>query len=104
VNVGVEKIAYLDGAFWVVGQTGAMLQSDSADGRPVLTGALATNHSSYTLRIVQNAPSAYRVQVSTNLASQWRDIAAVTNALPPHIWTDTNLEGSALRLYRVVTP
>jgi len=104
VNAVVEKLAFLNDTFWLCGQQGMLLQTDSTNGYPVLAGTLATDMSSLSRGIVPPAPPAYRVQVSPNLTFPWQEIDAVTSAKPPYVWTDANLSGSALRLYRLVAP
>jgi hypothetical protein len=98
-----SSVAFLNQSFWIVGRNGSMLQSDSADGIPRLNGTMLAGNSGFQLKIPLNVPSTYRIQVSTNLsANSWQDV--VTNSAPTSVWTDTNVLGSSVRLYRIASP
>jgi hypothetical protein len=100
---GLNSLAFYDGSFWLCGGTGALLQSDSADGIPRLAGAMLTGKSGFQLKISLNVPPTYRIQVSTNLAGgSWQDV--ITNTAPLSVWTDTNVLASPIRLYRIISP
>ena len=98
-----RTVAYLNGSFWIAGDNGLLLRSDSAGGMPRLTGMMLPGNGGFQVGIPINVPASYRIQVSTNLAAAfWRDVA--TNSAPSTTWTDTNTAGSAMRFYRVVSP
>jgi hypothetical protein len=97
----LRSVAYLDGSFWITGDAGAILQSDSADGVPRLAGQMLSGGSGFQVRITLNAPSAYRIQCSTNLANDtWENLAVITNSVSPFTWIDTEANNSPTRIYR----
>jgi len=97
----LRSVAYLDGSFWITGDAGAILRSDSVDGIPRLAGQMLSDGSGFQVRITLNAPSAYCIQCATNLADgTWQDLSVVTNSVSPFIWMDTEANGSPIRLYR----
>ena len=103
VSVVLNSVAFLDGSFWLCGANGALLQSDSADGIPRLAGATLAGNAGFQLKILLNVPPTYRIQVATNLAANsWQDV--VTNSAPTSVWTDTNVSGSSIRMYRIASP
>ena len=103
VSVVLNSVAFVDGLFWLCGANGALLQSDSAGGIPRLAGAMLPGNAGFQLKILPNVPATYRIQVSTNLAANsWQDV--VTNSAPTSVWTDTNLPGSSIRMYRIASP
>jgi hypothetical protein len=96
-------INYLRQSFWIGGASGMLLQSDTADGIPQISGTMLPDGGGFQVKAFLNVPQTYRVQVSTNLAGTfWAD--KVTNSAPIDVWTDTNILGSAFRMYRVVSP
>ena len=98
-----SSVAFLNQSFWIVGDDGSMLQSDSTDGIPRLTGAMLAGNLGFQLKIPLNVPPMYRIQASTNLATDvWQDV--VTNSSPANVWTDTNVLGFPIRMYRIVSP
>jgi hypothetical protein len=98
-----SSVAFLNQSFWIVGSNGSMLQSDSTDYIPRLTGVMLTGNSGFQLKVSLNVPSTYRIQASTNLATDvWQDVA--TNSSPANAWTDTNVFGLPIRMYRIVSP
>ncbi len=103
LNVPPENIAFLNDSFWLCGQNGALLQSDSVGGVPVLATSLSPDKSLFQLQIVLNAPSGYRIQAST-AGSAWQDVVNVSNAVSPFVWGDTNGVKFGDRLYRLVSP
>jgi hypothetical protein len=101
---GMEGISFLNGSFWTWGEVGAILQSDSVDGRPILGGAMLADRSGFQLRPALNPPPTYRIQVNTNLNFPWQDAATLTNSTSPTGWIDTNIASSPTRLYRIAAP
>jgi hypothetical protein len=100
---GAGSVAFLNQSFWIAGGGGSILQSDSTDGIPHLTSAMLAENSGFQLKIMLNVPSTYHIQVSTNLAADfWQDVA--TNTASSTVWTDTNMSGFPIRLYRVASP
>jgi hypothetical protein len=96
-------ISYLNQSFWVAGDNGLLLQSDSADGIPRLVCSMLPGTGGFQLRIPINVPTNYRIQVATNLAgNSWRDVA--TNSSATATWTDTNAASSPAGFYRIVSP
>src|SRR5437870_221963 len=82
----MEYITFLNGSFWTCGETGALLQSDSVDGLPIISGATLADRSGFQVRPVLNILPTYRVQVNTNLSFPWQDAARVTNSISPAGW------------------
>jgi len=102
--VGLNSTSFLEGSFWVCGQNGAILQSDSTNGLPRLAVSMLPGNTAFQLKITLNAPGAYRIQAATNLqANFWQDVANISNAVSPFIWTD-NAPTFPPRFYRVVSP
>jgi hypothetical protein len=98
-----QRIAYLNQSFWIAGADGLLLQSDSSGGRPMLLGAMLPGSGGFQLKIALNVPLSYRIQALTSPGSTlWQDLA--TNSAPVALWTDTNILGSKLRMYRIVSP
>jgi hypothetical protein len=98
-----SSVAFLNQSFWIVGDDGSMLQSDSTDGIPRLAGTMLAGNLGFQLKIPLNVPPMYRIQASTNLATDvWQDVA--TNSSPSNVWTDTNVLGFPIRMYRIVSP
>jgi hypothetical protein len=98
-----SSVAFLNQSFWIVGDGGSILQSDSTDGIPRLTGTMLAGNLGFQLKISLNIPPMYRIQASTNLAADfWQDI--VTNSACSSVWTDTNVLGFPIRMYRIASP
>jgi hypothetical protein len=96
------NVAYLDRSFWITGDAGMLLQSDSAI--PSLSGAALPGNAGFQLTAF-NAPSLCRIQASTNLNSNsWQDLVTLTNPPSPFAWTDTNNLTGYLRFYRLKSP
>lgn len=102
-SAGLSRVLFLNGSFWLCGANGTLLQSDSLDGIPRLSGAMLPGTTAFQLKVLLNAPSNYRVQVATNLQlpNSFQDLANVTNATA---WTDTNASAWPVRFYRIVSP
>ncbi len=98
-----SSIAFLNQSFWLVGNNGAILQSDSTDGIPRLAGAWLPNNGGFRLKIPLNVPPQYRFQCSTNFLA-WQDLVSITNGIPPAVWDDTNALKSPAGFYRVAAP
>ncbi len=105
-GTALNSVAFLsDGTFWVTGDQGTILQSDSMDGLPRLTGSILPGNSGFATRITLNVPPSYRIQVCTNTATWlWNDAATITTPTPPYIWIDPKPCTDELRLYRVAVP
>ncbi|HEV2207549.1 MAG TPA: hypothetical protein VG167_02165 [Verrucomicrobiae bacterium] len=101
VSVNLRSLAFLGGSFWLTGDNGTILQSDTADGRPVLAGAMLAGNSGFKLDVVLNAPDSYVIQSSAMPGSGWQDVLSVTNPVINHSWIDTNTPGAPVRFYRV---
>jgi hypothetical protein len=100
--IGLDSVGFLDGSFWLCGENGALLQSDSTDGLPRLAAAMQP--SGFQVRLTLNVPSACRVQALTNPAGNyWQDVGSITNPVVP-VWTDSNAPGVPMRFYRTVSP
>jgi hypothetical protein len=103
-SIGFNRIAFLNQSFWLAGDNGVILQSDSTDGKPCLVGTLLPGNAGYQLKIVLNTPKTYRIQVSTNLSAlDWQDLICVTNPVSP-TWTDSNIIVNPMMLYRIAAP
>lgn len=102
-SAGLSRVPFLNGSFWLCGGNGTLLQSDSIDGIPHLSGNILPGSAGFQVKVLLNAPSTYRVQVATNLQlpNTFQDLTNVTNA---SIWTDTNACTWPVRLYRIVSP
>lgn len=97
--------AYLNHSFWLVGYSGMILQSDSADGVPRLAGSMLPGNTGFQLNTTINPPATYRVQFRTNiLLDSWHDIVTQTNLISSDTWTDTNNCRLPAGFYRVVSP
>jgi hypothetical protein len=98
-------VAFLDGSFWVTGDNGTILQSDSVDALPRLTGGLLPGDRGFRLQITLNAPPSHRIQTCTDPQfNTWLEVACVTNCRSPYTWIDTNVTRAPIRLYRIVSP
>jgi len=101
--VGLNSISFLEGSFFLCGNTGAILQSDSVDHLPHLSGVMRSE--GFQIKLVQNAPPGYRIQACTNIASQsWQDLVTITNPASPFVWIDSNALAFPIRFYRAVGP
>lgn len=101
----VNSVAYVANSFWVLGQAGIILQSESADGVPRLLGSMFSAGNGMQLKITINPEAAYRVQFRTNLVSDsWHDIWTNANPVSSDTWTDTNAFNRSGGFYRVVAP
>ena len=101
-GIGLNSVGFLDGSFWLCGENGALLQSDSIDGLPRLAAAMQP--SGFQVRLTLNVPSTCRVQALTNLdGDSWQDVGSITNPVVP-VWTDSSAPGLPRRLYRIVSP
>ena len=98
-----SSVAFLNRSFWITGSSGSILQSDSTDGIPRLSGTALAGGGGFRLKIPLNVPPQYRIQVSTNFVS-WQDVVCLTNGLPPACWDDTNALKSPLGFYRIAVP
>jgi hypothetical protein len=104
-SVGLNSIKFLNGSFWVCGENGGILQTDSLDGIPRLEGTLLDGNAGFQLRLTLNVPQSWRIQASTSLvAPSWQDLVTITNPTPPFIWNDTNAASHPIRFYRVASP
>lgn len=100
-----NTVAYLNNSFWIAGGTGLLLQSDTADGVPHLSGSLAPGHGGIQLKINILPPATYKIQFRSNLLSDtWHDIMTFTNSVSSDTWTDTNAFNLPLGFYRAVSP
>jgi hypothetical protein len=99
----IRSIAYINHSFWIVGDGGMLLQSDSADGIPHLVGSKLAG--GVKLNVTLNPPAGYRVQFRTNLLTDtWHDVYTQTNPITSDIWTDTNAFQVPSGFYQVVSP
>jgi len=89
--------------FWVGGDRGAILQSDTVTGQPMLSGKVLGG--SYQLTIKGISGQNWRIQVCTNFSGDvWWDKASITNCQPVENWTDTSSVNSPVKFYRVLSP
>ena len=101
----LHSIAYVNHSFWIVGDNGMLLQSDSADGAPHVSGSIMPGNGGVKLNVTINPPAGYHVQFRTNLLTDtWRDIYTQTNLITSDTWTDTNTLKLPSGFYRVVSP
>lgn len=103
VGSGSSSVAFINQSFWITGSNGSILQSDSADGIPRLTGSPLSGNGGFRLTVTLNVPPEYRIQFSTNLAT-WKDLASFTNAMSPAIWDDSNGFQFPSGFYRIAAP
>ena len=101
--LNASSVAFLNQSFWIVGDNGSILQSDSIDGIPQFNGTMKSDSGCFRLKISLNIPPQYRIQFSTNF-STWLDLASFTNSSSPAIWDDTNVLKSPVGFYRIATP
>ena len=101
----LSSIAYLNHSFWLVGSSGAILQSASADGVPHLSGSRAPANAGFQLNVNILPPATYRIQFRSNLLSDsWHDIMIQTNPISSDAWTDTNAFNLPEGFYRAASP
>lgn len=102
-NTGLNSITFLEGSFWIGGENGTILQSDSTDGIPRIAPKMVAGEP-FQFQITLNAPFAFRIQSSTNLTmNSWQDIASISNCVPPFTWIDA-APAFENRFYRLVSP
>ena len=100
-----RSVAYLNQSFWIVGDSGMILQSDIADGIPHLAGAMMSGNVGMRLKVTLNPAASYRVQFRTNLLTDtWRDVYTNSSPITSDTWTDTNANQLPSGYYRIVTP
>jgi hypothetical protein len=100
-----NAVAYLNNSFWIAGQNGLLLQSDTADGIPRLTGSAIPGNGGIQLKINILPPATYRIQFRSNLLSDsWHDLMTCTNSISSDTWTDTNASSLPMGFYRVASP
>jgi hypothetical protein len=101
VSVTLNRVAFLNGSFWLCGANGTLVQSDSIDGMPQLAGSSRNN--GFQINVLMNTPQIYRIQARSDLSSTnlWQDLVSLTNASS---WIDTNATSMPARLYRVISP
>ncbi len=101
----VSATAFLNNSFWIMGQNGMILQSDSADGVPHLFGPTRTGNGGIQLKVSILPAAPYRVQFRTNLLSDtWHDVMTNPSPITSDTWTDTNAPNFLSGFYRVVSP
>jgi hypothetical protein len=101
----ISSVAYLNHSFWLVGGSGAILQSSSADGIPRLSGSLAPGNGGVQLNVSILPSATYRIQFRSNLLSDsWHDIMVETNVISSDSWTDTNALNLPQGFYRAASP
>lgn len=105
VQGGLSSIAFLDDSFWLSGEGGALLQSDSLSGIPRLAGVALSGTAGFQIKLTINVPASYRLQASTNMAADsWEDIAVGTNSTRQTVFVDGNTAGFTKKSYRLVSP
>ena len=104
-QVGLNSIAFIDDSFWLSGECGALLQSDSVGGIPRLAGQLLPDNAGFQIKVTINVPASYRLQTSTNLAANsWEDIAVGTNSTRQTVFVDSSTAGFTRKFYRLASP
>jgi len=103
--ITARSIAYLNQSFWIVGDSGMILQSDVSDGIPHFAGSVMPGNGGLKLKVTLIPAASYRVQFRTNLLTDtWHDIYTNTSPASSTTWTDTNSSQLPSGFYRVVTP
>lgn len=100
VSVNLRSLAFLGGSFWLTGDNGAILQSDTATGQPLLAGSMLPGNAGFALKVALNAPDSYTIQASALPGSGWQDLLCVTNPIA-QTWVDTNAPAAPFRFYRI---
>jgi hypothetical protein len=84
-------VAYLNQSFWIVGDSGMILQSDVFDGVPRFAGGTMPGSGGIKLKVTLNPAASYRVQFRTNLFTDtWQDVYTNSSPISADSWTDTN--------------
>jgi hypothetical protein len=100
-----RSVAYLNQSFWIVGDSGMILQSDVYDGIPHVAGSVMPGNGGMKLNVSFNPPVGYRVQFRANLfTDSWHDVYTNTSPTGSDTWTDTNAAQRPSGFYRIVSP
>jgi len=99
----LNSVAFLGDSFWLGGESGALLQSDSLTGIPRLAGFAQPGGAGFQVKVTINVPSSFRIQASTN-AKSWQDCMTVTNPSSQTVFLDSNTAGVPQKFYRLVSP
>jgi len=99
----LHATAYLNGAYWLVGENGIILESSGAPLR--LVGQWHGTNGAFALRSIGGKhPEIHRFQMRTNLSSNWIELATLTNGPGGMYFLDQQAHLRSSAIYRLVSP
>jgi hypothetical protein len=100
----LHAAAYLNGAYWLVGENGTILESGAAVTLR-LAGRWQSTNGTFELRSVGGQPAeVYRLQMRGDLGSSWTNLVTLTNGPAGMYFLDQQAHLRSSGFYRLVSP